>query len=215
MILLSDREFVAKGSTRYCYRHPDNPDRCIKIPHELSRGHKQNRDDARYFKLLERRGVEWCHIPHCHGWVETNVGTGLVFDFFHTPTGFPLPSIARHLKRGHITVDQMAEPLEELKRYLLANRIIIRDLNGTNIVCDVAASDAGRLYLIDGIGNADYIKLANVIPLFARKKIERHWTRFINKLSARNPVPVMRRAPDQSSEDGMEKHTGDSTRNTG
>lgn len=39
-----------------------------------------------------------------------------------------------------------------------------------------------KLIMIDGIGNSDFIPLANYIDWYAQKKIQRRWTRFEKKL---------------------------------
>lgn len=183
MIYLNADDFVGKGSKRYCYRHPDNPERCIKIAYKPALTDKKKQNEFNYLRMLERRGIDWSHMPRCYGWATTDIGAGLVFDFFHTHDGLAMPSIGEHLREGRITLDALSEPLETLRRYLLRNRIVTRDLNATNIVCNVEGSDAPVLYLIDGIGNADFIKVANYLPFYTKKKTNRHWGRFMDKLS--------------------------------
>lgn len=179
MIHLNAGDIVGKGSERCCYVHPGNADRCIKVAYRASRNDKQNRNEIKYLKRLQRNRIDWSHIPRCHGWVETSVGVGLVYDYFHTEDGLPMPGIGRLVTQGRITRSDLAAPLEQLRQYLLSNRIVVRDLKPSNVVCDADAGDSLRLYLIDGIGNGDFVKVADYIPIYARTKIERHWRRFM------------------------------------
>lgn len=182
MLYLDEAAYIGKGSERYCYRHPDCRELCIKISYREDRGNKQNRKEYHYYKKLEKRVAQWSHIPKCHGWVETNLGDGLVFDLVQSESGAPCESIKELLEKKRLTHSDLSAPLEELHRYLLKYRILISDLNPKNVLCGFPDRENPRLYLIDGIGNSDFIKAADKVPFLARAKINRHWTRFIAKL---------------------------------
>lgn len=92
-------------------------------------------------------------------------------------------SIKQHLHSGQLTTELLFEPLNRLKLYLLQNKIVTRDLNSSNIVCFINGSDNLKLYLVDGVGNADFIKIANYSSFYSRRKINRSWARFMDKMS--------------------------------
>lgn len=67
MIELHPDDLIGKGGTRCCYRHPHDPDRCIKIDHR-KRGGATAKEAAYYRKLPRiRPDLSYTHIPRFHG----------------------------------------------------------------------------------------------------------------------------------------------------
>jgi len=99
---LSAREPFAAGDNRLCYNHPDDQSLCIKVNRQ-GKAETQKANSPFYKKLrsvasfddnqIEYRAFQqlviarntpeiWRHIPRCHGWVKTDIGPGLVTDFY-------------------------------------------------------------------------------------------------------------------------------------
>ena len=73
--------------------------------------------------------------------------------------------------------------LEELRRYLLDNRVIFSvDMGRFNVLFRRLSETDARLYVIDGLGNHTAVNWLDNIPHFARRKIRRRWTRFVTRL---------------------------------
>lgn len=185
MLYLNDSQLVGRGTERYCYRHPHDPSLCIKVTHNLTNNKQQNAKDYAYFKKLERRGIDWTHLPHCHGWVTTDKGEGLVFDLLQDDNKQPLKSLSQLLKSGGLDLETLEPSLQDLHDYLLRNRIFTSDLRESNIVCDNDGSHPPRLFIIDGIGDRDFIKLAAHCPPLGRLKVNRQWAKFIKRMEKR------------------------------
>lgn len=181
MITIDKSLCIGKGSERYCYRHPDDQDICIKVAYKAARNDKQNIKEYQYYRKRLKRVSSWAHIPRCHGWVATDLGPGLAFDFISDIHGKPCRSLHEILVSHSLSLDQLAGPLEELRSYLLDNRIIVCDLRSKNILCRTEGHQT-RLYLVDGLGNGDFLKIADHVPALARAKIERHWQRFSTEI---------------------------------
>ncbi|PWW28183.1 PhoP regulatory network protein YrbL [Chromohalobacter israelensis] len=182
MIYINDNLYVGKGSERYCYRHPKNSNLCIKLDYKKVRKNKQNKNEYVYYKNIEKRITSWKHIPYCYGWVSTNMGMGLAFDYIHDEQGAPCKSVKYHLDRKTLTRQDLEAPLDELYSYLMEQKLIVNDLNPSNLLCKFEGKNSFRLYLVDGLANRDFIKLADYVPTFARAKINRHWNRLLVKL---------------------------------
>nr|WP_299241711.1 YrbL family protein [uncultured Halomonas sp.] len=183
MLHLQDDLLIGRGTERNCYRHPRDEKRCVKVAHNFKNNKEQNRKDYEYFTKLERRDIDWSHLPRCHGWVETNLGDGLVFDLLQDTKGSPLPRLDILLTSGRLTTVEITTPLMQLHDYLYANRIFTSDLRASNIVCNLEKTPP-RLFLIDGIGDRDFIKLASLIKPLADAKINRQWARFMKRLES-------------------------------
>ncbi|HDQ40792.1 MAG TPA: hypothetical protein ENN39_07165 [Desulfonatronum sp.] len=90
MIYLTQDLLFRKGAQRACYRHPSDASLCIKIlhdPREDSPGQRETREEIAYYAHLQKRGISWEMLPFYHGQVETNFGTGTVFDLVRDRDG--------------------------------------------------------------------------------------------------------------------------------
>lgn len=185
MLYLNDSQLVGRGTERYCYRHPHDPSLCVKVTHNLKNNKQQNAKDYDYFKKLEQRRIDWSHLPHCHGWVTTDKGEGLVFDLLQDDNRQPLKSLSQLLKSGGLDLETLEPSLQDLHDYLLRNRIFTSDLRESNIVCDSNGPRPPHLYIIDGIGDRDFIKLAANCPPLGRVKVNRQWAKFMKRMDKR------------------------------
>jgi hypothetical protein len=74
---------IGKGGRRIVYRHPDNPNQCLKIVHHKMVHYKyidENKGDIKYYQHLQNRGASFKHIACIRGEQNTNKGNALVFD---------------------------------------------------------------------------------------------------------------------------------------
>lgn len=76
--------------------------------------------------------------------------------------------------------------LVHLRKYLIEEGIIVRDLQAGNFAYKRLNGQNGKLMIIDGVGNNEFIPFCNFSPYLARKKIIRKWNRFIHKLNAKH-----------------------------
>lgn len=179
MIKLTEDLFIAKGTERACYRHPTDSSRCIKVSH--SGINKQQQQEIAYLNFLLKKNKFPCDfLPNFFGSIETNQGEGLVFERIYNEDGSAIESLRIFIK-NHGYSEQLTKALAQLKFSLLKHNIIVRDLNINNVLVKKIGTDL-KLIMIDGIGNSDFIPLANYIDWYAQKKIQRRWARFENKL---------------------------------
>lgn len=193
MYRLSHLNEIAHGNDRAIYRHPDRPERCIKVPRFPERGSHQNEREQVYFDVLKARGLDdWRHVPEYFGAVETDHGPGLVFGLVTDADGQISSTIRQYRDRGEtawFATRAFADELQGLYHYLRDNWIVPSDINDRNIVCQRLADGSRRLWLIDGVSNPDFMPLANVWPWFARQKVDRRMRRFFAKLSDYGLLP--------------------------
>ena len=176
-VYLSPQLFVAEGSDRKCYRHPTAADRCIKLLHPEIRP-ARFRSELRYYRRLERRGVDFSHLTRYRGMIGTSLGNGAVFDMVLDDDD----RISRHL------VDYLAQQDPDVNRWIIAEIerlqqnlyqqwIVCHDLNPRNILVKRLSYDEYRLVVINGIGDDDFIPLASYSPACARRKLVNVWNR--------------------------------------
>lgn len=190
MINIDESYLVGKGHHRKVYRHPENDKLCIKV---IFGGPDHSSELARekaYYKHLKNRGVSWSMLPAYHGDVITNLGKGSVFDLIADTSGKVSKTLGYYLSSNQLTsthYDELINALSSFKKYLLEQRIITKGLAHRNIVCLNIDSQISKLYIVDNIGNTEFIPISSFIGFYARNKINRKWRRFEQKLLSNFP----------------------------
>ena len=182
VIHLNEDLFIGKGTQRRCYRHPENKDICIKI--KVSNSHPrrdQNVREYKYYKILEKRGIDWTHAAKCHGWVNTNIGRGLMFEHICDSGGNSLSHVKAQLDSNQVSSDEVCHELERLKDWIFKHGIIIPDLKLENMIYDQQRPLGKRLIIVDGISNRNAITLASHMKMLARYKMRKVWQRLEDK----------------------------------
>jgi len=199
MINLTPSLLVGKGLHRECYVHPENENLCVKVvvAQRASAAKEEAREQA-YCRLLEKRGISWTVLPRFHGTVETNLGTGAVFDLIRDFDG----SVSRTLEHYLSSQEQteriqpgLAVALRHLRETLLRERIVTMTIKPKNIVYKRVTEHDGALIVIDNIGNSDVLPWATYIGFLGVRKIRRKWNRFESRLPVEYPDnALLRRA---------------------
>ncbi|MCO6546551.1 MAG: hypothetical protein J6583_02075 [Gilliamella sp.] len=187
-IQLSIEDYISRGLHRKCYRHPNDPNKCIKVNYNVGAEEETNREIS-YYKHLIRRNVSFDAIPKYYGPVSTNYGKGHVFQLIRDYTGEVAIPLEKYLADTKLTkqyYDDLVTSLRNLKSTLLKDRIITMTIKSKNILFQHLSADKSRLIIIDNIGNSTLIPIANYIPFFAKAKIERTWQRFLTSIIKEN-----------------------------
>ena len=172
---------IGIGQERACYRHPDDASKVVKIQRGAS--DQQTRRELEFYRRLAKRGVDdYSHLPRYHGIVETNLGPGFVVDLVADYDGGISRSLWWHFERGY-PLAEFLPYLDDLRRYLLDNRIVFSvDMGRYNVLFQKLSPEQARLVIIDGLGNHTAINWLDRFDFFVRRKIERRWRRFANRL---------------------------------
>jgi hypothetical protein len=176
-LLLTPQLFVAEGTDRKCYRHPDRNECCVKVLHpEVGPGRFWR--EVKYFSRLRRRGIDFKHLSAYRGIVDTNLGKGAMFDLVLDDDSRISRSLHHYLGENDLRFNAwVGEEMERLKQDLYTQWIAIHDLNPTNILVKRLGFDEFRMVVIDGVGHNHFVPLASYSPAFARRKLVRAWNR--------------------------------------
>lgn len=71
---------MGTGGERWCFIHPNDKTKVIKIIHSKGKHNDQNKLEFHYYGLLKKRGADLSHLAQCYGYAQTNKGLGLVFE---------------------------------------------------------------------------------------------------------------------------------------
>ncbi len=186
MIKISDENLIGSGTRRVCYRHPSNPELCIKIPKPTRHGIKQQNREIIYYRYLADRAIPLKRITAYHGTVGTSLGTGYLYDLITDEDGQFSRQFSDFLSEENDRSDEYIEVIETLEHYFFDNRVLFYDLNPWNILCRSSIDGHLEPYVIDGIGDIVAIPVLNHFDRFLVGKIKRRWLRFIGSLSKKH-----------------------------
>lgn len=187
---LSKLKPFAQGGNRLCFVHPDNPRQCIKVrrpdftledrrrkkgfPKNLKplSSFDDNLEEAQVMSLLERRHRNkiFQHVSHCYGFIETDLGAGLVSELIRDNNGNISQTLKKYLWDRGLTEDCKAA-LTNLCDFWEREAVPSRDLLLHNIVVQMRSEEQIlRLVVIDGLGSAGLIPFQWLPQPFQRQK---------------------------------------------
>jgi PhoP regulatory network protein YrbL len=182
MVHVEKSLLIGTGTTRDCYTHPDEGEMCIKIAKPGN--YKRCKREMKYFECLLKRNISWEMLSEFYGVVETDQGPGFVFCLVRDYTG----EVSRTLddclmsESEAVDVETLMNAIDDLKKYLFDERIVVRDPKSWNIMYQKTSEEGRKLVIVDGVGNNDAIPLSHYVDYFAQRKIARKWNRFIRHL---------------------------------
>lgn len=210
MIDLSQSEPFASGGNRHCYRHPQHPDRCVKVmlPGRIA----QLRKRAAWYKALfsddqfddNAREVEgysqpalknapadslvWQHLPRWYGMEATSNGPGAVSELILDRDGNPAMTLEQYLQEYGLD-ETIQRALNEFAQWLKATRVMTKNILPHNLVLR-ASKGQPQLVLVDGLGRASFLPAALLFDRsgarYIERRIQRMWARVQWEVSDRS-----------------------------
>lgn len=177
-IFLNDALFLGEGNARKCYIHPKDNNLCIKILFDKTpkRGPKR---EVKYYKKLQKRNISWKMLAKYLYTVQTNLGKGDVFELVRDFDGEISKSMRYYLSLNNENINkQTIQLLEDLRQYLINEKILFTDLNPTNILLKKINKTAYTLVVIDGIGHNNDFPMFEYITILVQKKLIRKWEKY-------------------------------------
>lgn len=178
-VTLAGREPFARGGKRACYLHPDRLGLCIKLPlpdqlpvdlHRAAPWHERFRKSVHHFDENHREWMAaqwmkqhrdetiWTHVPRYHGWIETDLGRGLLTEVCRDDDGLISRSLLDYLwTHGHTTAVQRA--IEDFGEFWIREGVPAHNFILNNLVCQKQPDGRLRIWVVDGLGSRTLIPL--------------------------------------------------------
>ncbi len=185
----------AVGGRRWCYVHPDDAGKCIKVLRRdekrtvritskkrlpftsyFRREYDNNAHEKQTLDRLAARigGELSSHLPRCYGYVDTDMGRGLVLDLVRDHDGHISRSLRELISIGY-DLDQFRPAFEELQSFFMRHTILTRAVLDHNIAAQLRSDGTWRLVMIDGLGDPAWLPLAQWIRPLGQAKIRRRF----------------------------------------
>ncbi len=189
---LDESLLIGRGGHKDVYAHPENFSRCIKIVRR--NGDPDWERELHYRRSRMRRGLTSNLLPAYYGTVETNLGTGHVFERVFDYDGAPTVAFDTALEKAFreaedvdIFQERLLEGLEDFHQRMREEKIITTNMETKNFLVQRTAPDAYRVRIVDNIGSPVKLPFLFYIDFFAMKHIDRYWSRFIESLRREYP----------------------------
>jgi len=187
---------IGRGSQRYVFVHPDDPGMIVKVPHEQYVARRSGVYSWRWYKKYWRRRLRTRHFivffrevkehlavraagpaipPHMQtiiGFVETDLGMGLVCHCIRTDNGALAPTLRTIVQENRFD-QQVERDLDAFFAWLLGSPIVVSDINSRNLVYGHNPQHGNLFVLIDGIGEKNLVPLSSMSPWLNKKAKQR------------------------------------------
>lgn len=184
VIQLDDSLLYGQGSHKKCFLHPHNKNLCIKIAYNQG-GQKDLIREINYIDVLKRRHKDYSILPQYFGKVNTNLGTGYVFEIirdYNNGRTQTLEDFITDLNLFSQNYSLIVCLLKELKEKLYKNEIITMVLFPENILFQKTDENTYRVRIVNDMGSAVLIPLEYHFKYFAHTKILRRGKMFLEVL---------------------------------
>lgn len=184
IIQLDDSLLYGQGSHKKCFLHPHNKNLCIKIAYNEG-GQKDLIREINYIDVLKRRHKDYSILPKYFGKVNTNLGTGYVFEIirdYNNGRTQTLEDFITDLNLFSQNYSLIVRLLKELKEKLYKNEIITMVLFPENILFQKTDENTYRVRIVNDMGSAVLIPLEYHFKYFAHTNILRRWKMFLEVL---------------------------------
>ena len=184
IIQLDDSLLYGQGSHKKSFLHPHNKNLCIKLAYNKG-GQKDLLREINYIDVLKRRHKDYSILPKYFGKVNTNLGTGYVFEIirdYNNGRTQTLEDFITDLNLFSQNYSLIVRLLKELKEKLYKNEIITMVLFPENILFQKTDENNYRVRIVNDMGSAVLIPLEYHFKYFAHTKILRRWKMFLDVL---------------------------------
>lgn len=189
---------VAQGLNQNVHQHPGEPDlliKTLKLEKAERRFHRKLgglrvkrrhgiytgwfRELNEYMAVRARnRGTHPPFLQQLYGFVETDIGLGLIVGKVKDREGRLAPKLGEAVQRDGLT-PQLRANLLALHEWLNDNSVITNDLSKNNILCGWSEGHGDHLVIIEGLGDHNFIPISRMSRRINVARTNRHFRRIM------------------------------------
>ena len=157
-----------------------------KVKNNIKRGYgieiakKEIRRELAYYRHLNTYLKDWRGMTRYHGEVETNLGTGYVYDRVMDFDGKISQTITDRYKIENLKDNwrELQTLVETLEKYMWDNRIVTMALKPHNVLCQRISENEIFPVICDNIGIATRIPVVLYCPWLCHRKQKKLFAKF-------------------------------------
>jgi hypothetical protein len=188
MLVINHQDCIGDSMTRLCYLDPRDPGRVIKIMRNkpVSRRYDSNWQEWQHYQYILKRHGHLDFTTVCHGFVETSLGPGLVFDCIRDHDGQVSSRLHKALTQPEkYDLQAVGAVLKRICRIIVEKNVQLFDMNLFNILIQIRDDGSYHPYVVDIKGrynNYEWIPVSTYLPFFSRRKLRRRCGRLLASL---------------------------------
>lgn len=189
IVHLSEELLIGKGAHKKTYADPADETRCIKIPFVTPDTDLER--ELRYRRSRDKRKLESRLLTAYFGTVETNLGTGYVFERvrdFDGNTSRTIRDVITAACSDSSVLPFVEEVMRKFKSMLFEELVITSNMEDDNFSIQRISESDYTIRITDNIGSPAFLPLAFYSDYFARRRTKKYWGRFLVYLRKRYPA---------------------------
>ena len=179
-LILTEENILGRGTNKIVYYHPEDADKCIKFSLDES-DETDMQHELRYRRICKEQVEHSTLLTKYYGTVDTNLGTGHVFELVRDFDGRLSETFLAVLLREKAS-PAVYKALAMFKKKLFAEQVITYKIFPGNFIVQRIAEQESRIRLIDGIGMHVLIPLDYYSKTIAKRRQMRIWKEFMKRL---------------------------------
>ena len=185
---LSNAVLIGTGDHKKVFIDPADTHKCIKV---LFRTPDEDLErELAYRKIREKRGLKSKLLTTYFGTVETNFGTGYVFEHvidFDGSTSRTLAQLLKNAVSDTRLVPVVTKVMCVFKAMWFEELISVSNVEPGNFMVQRYSETDFTVRIIDNIGSSAFIPLPYYFDCVAKFRTKKYWNRFLSELQSDYP----------------------------
>lgn len=186
---LSDAVLIGTGDHKKVFISPADMRKCIKV---LFRTPDEDLErELAYRKSREKRGLKSKLLTTYFGTVETNLGTGYVFEHVVDYDGSTSKTLAQLFKNAAADkrlIPEVTQVMCKFKAMCFEELISVSNVEPGNFMVQRYSENDFTIRIIDNIGSSAFIPLPYYFDCVAKFRTKKYWNRFLSELQKDYPA---------------------------
>lgn len=188
---LSDSLIIGRGTHKITYHHPTCSHLCVKILFQ-----QNDIDMQRELKYRATRKQSSQLLPKYWGTINTNLGTGYIFEKILDFDNSLSLTLDEYIKNGFATMNEtklknhIKEILLSFQKSWFKEKIVVSNIELVNFMVQRKSPTETYIKIVDNIGTPVLVPIAYYFDYFVTKRAEKYWKRFLNLLQETFPSIV-------------------------
>ena len=183
-LILTDDLFLGKGAHKETYKHPNDKTLCVKIVYKVPDFDLSK--EMRYRRALGSRADEMTLITKYFGTVETNKGTGYLFELVNNYDGSNSDNLKDYLHNCRDSAEAISLLLK-FKLDFFRDKCVVADTDTQNFFVQYTSPTEVRVRIVDNIGTGAKIPILYHSDYLLKKRAIKYWRQFVHQIRGEQP----------------------------
>lgn len=180
-LFLTDDLFLGKGEHKAVYVHPNDPTLCVKIL--FKKPDPDLKRELKYRRSLGSRAEKMLLFTKYFGEVETNKGTGYVFERIVNFDGTNCITLKDYFNEFD-SIENLVSLLLRFKAEYFNEKCVLFDADDGNFLVQWSSATHSRIRIIDNIGSSAAIPILYYSDYLLNKRAIKIWRQFVHQIRA-------------------------------